>query len=397
MKRVHLPTKPEKQQPMTAEQQSDKHKTANFIRNVLIKGGLLFLILNFSLCLIPSGKNLGQISLYNLVFPGRARLPFGENPTEAYNLSFYDLEAMFASHEINRGPKPPEEFRIIMIGDSATWGTLLPPEDTLSGLINQDNLKTTDGRTVRAYNLAYPTMSLTKDLMILDIALTYDPNLILWPVSLESFPRKAQIETPLVANNPERAYPLIERFDLALDGQSESFVESTFWNRTLIGRRRAILDAIQLQMYGILWAATGVDQTYPDDFTPAQRDFEAGDDNFKNWSPPNLPLDQMAWEILDAGVALAGDIPVLVINEPILISKGKNSDVRYNFFYPRWAYDQYRLIMSEYAEDAPWAYIDLWDSVPSDAFTNSALHLTPDGSQLFYQTLKPTLEQMICP
>ncbi len=382
---------------MTAEQQPEKKRTANFIRNVLIKGSLLFLILNFSLCLIPSGANLGHVSLYNLVFPGRARLPFGENPTEAYNLSLYDIEAMFASHEINRSPKSPEEFRIILIGDSATWGTLLHPEETLSGLINQGDLTTTDGRSVRAYNLAYPTMSLIKDLMILDNALTFDPDLILWPVSLESFPKNTQIVTPLVAHNPERVIPLIKLFDLSLDGQSEHFIESTSWDRTLIGRRRAILDAIQLQIYGVLWAATGVDQTYPDDYTQAQRDFEAGDVNFKNWSPPNLPLDQMAWEILDSGVALAGDVPVLVINEPILISEGKNGDVRYNFFYPRWAYDQYRQAMTEYAEDAALAYIDLWDCVPSEAFTNSALHLTPEGSQLFYQALKPTLEQMINP
>ncbi len=76
----------------------------------------------------------------------QVRLPFGENPTEAYNLSLYDLEAMFASHEINAGDKPSDEFRIILIGDSATWGTLLEPQDTLSGLINADGLTTSDGR-----------------------------------------------------------------------------------------------------------------------------------------------------------------------------------------------------------------------------------------------------------
>jgi len=382
---------------MTAEQQPDKNKPVNFIRNVLIKGALLFIILNFSLCLIPSGNTIGQISLYNLIFPGRTRLPFGENPTEAYSLSLYDIEAMFASHEINKGDKPSNEFRIILIGDSAAWGTLLQQEETLAGLINQEIMTACSGRIVRSYNLAYPTMSLTKDLMILNKALTYDPDLILWPVSLESFPDKVQIETPLVANNPERVKPLIEQFDLSLDEQTPDFVESTIWDRTLIGRRRAILDAIQLQTYGVLWAATGIDQTYPDDYTPAQRDFEAYEDNFKNWAPPNLPLDKMAWEVLDAGVTLAGDIPVLVINEPILISEGKNGDVRYNFFYPRWAYDQFRQVMNEKAEDSAWEYIDLWDIAPSEAFTNSALHLTPDGSQLYFEALKPKLEQMISP
>ena len=48
------------------------------------------------------------------IFPGRPRLPFGENPDKAYNFSLYSLDAMLASHEINaRQPasaaRPPEE------------------------------------------------------------------------------------------------------------------------------------------------------------------------------------------------------------------------------------------------------------------------------------------------
>ncbi len=44
---------------------------------------------------------------------------------------------------------------------------------------------------------------------------------------------------------------------------------------------------------------------------------------------------------------MAGSIPVVIINEPMFISQGKNSDIRYNFYYPRWAYDDYREMMTE--------------------------------------------------
>lgn len=380
---------------MTEKTTKETKRTSKFIRNVLMKGVLLFLILNFALGLIPQGSKAGKFSLYNVVLPGRVRLPFGENPEQAYNLSLYDLEAMFASHEISAGPKPEDEFRIVLIGDSAAWGTLLAPEDTLSGLINQDGLTTPGGKKVRAYNLAYPTMSLTKDLMILEEALQYVPDLILWQVTLESFPLSVQIETPLVAHNPQRVQPLIRDLNLPLDAESEDFVQDTYWDRTLIGRRRAIFDALQLQFYGVMWAATGIDQTYPEDVTPAQRDFEEGDDEFHGWHSGSLPLNQLAIDVLSAGVELAGDIPVLVVNEPILISEGRNSDVRYNFFYPRWAYDQYRLAMAERSVYAPWAYVDLWDFIPQEAFTNSAVHLSPEGSVEYYQALKPTLQRMI--
>ena len=94
---------------------------------------------------------------------------------------------------------------------------------------------------------------------------------------------------------------------------------------------------------------------------------------------------------------MAGDVPVLIVNEPILVSEGKNSHVRYNFFYPRWAYDQYRQLLAEQAQDANWMYVDLWDLVPQEEFTNSAVHLTPKGSRLYYQVLKPILARIVCP
>ena len=381
---------------MTEETTPQKENTAGkFLRNVFLKALLLFLILNFALAFIPSGNAAGKLSLYNILWPGRVRLPFGENPQEAYNLSLYDLEAMFASHEINAGEKPADEFRIILIGDSATWGTLLEPGDTLGGLINQAGLADAAGKTVRAYNLAYPSMSIIKDLMILEKSLQYEPDLIVWPVTLQSFPRAIQIETPLVANNPERIRALIENLNLDLDPDDPQFVDSTFMDRTLIGRRRTIFDALQLQFYGPKWAATGIDQTYPEDYTPAQRDFEAGDDTFQGWQESELPLDQLAFEVVDAGTTLASDVPVLVVNEPILISQGENSDIRYNFFYPRWAYDIYREAISQVAIGANWAYVDLWDVVPQAEFTNSAVHLTPEGSQLFFDALQPTLIEAI--
>jgi len=382
---------------MTEEKQPETKSTAQFIRNVLVKGLLLFLILNFAVGLIPVGNTWGKLSLYNLVWPGRARLPFGENPAAAYNLSLYDLEAMFASHEINAGPKPADEYRIILIGDSGTWGTLLEPQDTLSGLINADGLTASDGRTVRAYNLAYPSMSITKDLMILKKALTYEPNLILWPVTLQSFPNQIQIETPLVANNPQRAIPLIETYNLPLKDDLSAFTQTTYWDRTLIGRRRTIFDALQLQFYGMMWAATGIDQTYPTDYTPAQRDFEADDAAFAGWASGEMQRIDLLTAALTAGANLASDVPVLVVNEPILISTGENSDIRYNFFYPRWAYDQYRAWLTEDAGLSAWVYLDLWDVVPETEFTNSAVHLTPAGSRAYYEALKPTLEQMLAP
>jgi hypothetical protein len=72
----------------------------------------------------------------------------------------------------------------------------------------------------------------------------------------------------------------------------------------------------------------------------------------------------------------------VLVNEPILISNGANSGIRYNFFYPRWAYDEYRELMIEHSRANGWRYFDFWDLAPLEEFTNSSFHLTPKGEAL---------------
>jgi hypothetical protein len=102
----------------------------------------------------------------------------------------------------------------------------------------------------------------------------------------------------------------------------------------------------------------------------------------------------LAFDVLQAGIDLAGDIPVLVVNEPMFISKGQNSDIRYNFYYPRWAYDNYRYLMTQKAEDFSWNYLDLWDALPASEFTNTAVHLTPYGVKLLAERLQSAILEL---
>lgn len=351
--------------------------TSRFIRTVLIKGLLLFLVFNLVWVGVDTDA-LGGVSLYNRLWRGRERFPFGESPAEAYNFSLFNFEAMFASHKLDGSIKPADEFRVIVVGDSSTWGTLLRPQQTLAGLLDAANLRSADGRKVRVYNLGYPTLSLLKDLMVLEDAMRYSPDLILWPLTLESFPRDRQSDSPIVANNPERLNELIERYKLDLTPAENS---ATFWQRTLIGQRRQLADLLRLQAYGILWSATGIDQAYPHNYATAARDLEA-DEKFHNWSPPAFPEGGLALDLIDAGVTIAGDVPLVIINEPIMISSGVNSDIRYNFYYPRWAYDLYRQQLALASVANGWHYLDMWSLVPQEEFTNSAIHLSPAGEEL---------------
>ena len=174
-------------------------------------------------------------------------------------------------------------------------------------------------------------------------------------------------------------------------------MEPDFAGRTIVGQRRALADLLRLQGYGFSWAATGIDQATPREFTLRQSDFDE-DVSWHDYTGPvrlapdtfgnrGLAQEDLAFDVLAAGVERAGEVPVLIVNEPMYISSGRNSHLRYNSFYPRWAYDRYRELLAEAAEKNGWRYLDVWDSVPPEEFTDTPVHLTPQGSAQYAQSV----------
>jgi len=345
---------------------------------VLLRALVFFVVLNLVYALLSPLAFLGQISLYNLLYPGRSRLPYGSDPKRSYNLTITQLEAMLASHEIHRTSKTGDEYRVLILGDSSVWGFLLKPDQTLSARINSSDYRTSSGRRVRAFNLGYPTMSVTKDLLLLERGLRYQPDLIIWFVTLESLPTWKQLDSPVTQRNPGPTRGLIQRHDIQLDPQDEKFLDLSFWDRTIIGQRRQLADLVRLQFYGAMWAATSVDHHIPETYNRLVVDLPA-DDTFQGLGPGELTADDLAFDVMAAGFEQAGDVPVLLVNEPIFISQGMNSDIRYNSYYPRWAFDEYRHILADQSLEQGWEILDLWDVLSSNEFTESAIHYSPAG------------------
>ena len=374
---------------MTEDQRVVKEAAAiswGFIWRVLLKALVLFVLINLVYVLLNPLPLLGRLSMYNGLFPGRLRLPYGDDPGRSFNITLSQLEAMFASHEIQGTFKGEEEFRVLIIGDSSVWGFLLESAQTLSAQINRSELITEDGRTVRSYNLGYPTMSVTKDLMILERGLLNHPDLIIWLVTLESLPRVSQLDSPFLQLNPELTRELITRYALDLDPKDKRFEASTYWDRTIVGQRRELAQLIQLQMLGVLWSGSGVDHEIPETYNERLEDLPA-DLDFHNFMQGGLSTGELAFDVLEGGLQAAGNIPVVFINEPVFISQGENSEIRYNFYYPRWAYDFYREELQSQATARGWYYVDLWDALPSSEFTDSAIHYTPLGSRILAQDI----------
>ena len=357
------------------------------IIRVIIKILLLLTIINFGWILI-SKLPIGKISIYNLMLSGRQRLPFGENPQNSYNLSLYDLDAMFASHVIDENFETKvDNIKIVFVGDSSIWGILQKPDQTLASLLEQEFLKREQDITF--YNLGYPSISIFKDLMIIEKSLEYKPDLIIWFTTLEALPNKTQIETPLVENNPSIVNQLLEKYAIKdLPKLEEKILQNTFWKQ-----RRNISDLLDLQIYGILWNATGIDQEYTEDYQTAQRDFDVPVEEFHGISSEDKLIDHLGLEILINGIEKNSDTDFIVVNEPILISEGVNSSIQYNFYYPRWAYDQYREIMDVFSKENQFTYYDLWNLIPESEFTNSAIHLSENGEELLADEMIKIIEK----
>jgi hypothetical protein len=283
---------------------------------------------------------------------------------------------------------------VLVIGDSSVWGVLLNADETLSAYLNKAQHRTPDGKRIRTYNIGYPIQSLMKDVLLLRYAMRYQPDLIVWLVTLESFAPKQQLESLLVRENPEPVRELIGKYNLKIDPNDPKFRNLSLWDHTIVGQRRALADLLRLQLYGAPWAITRIDQRYPRFYEPRMENFGT-DITWQGFSPPLLTVDDLAFDVLRAGLGVAGNTPVIIVNEPIFISHGVNSHLRYDFFYPRWAYDVYRDLISAQASAQGWHYIDLWNVISPDLFTDSAVHVTPVGSRQLAERVGKAIEDLI--
>jgi hypothetical protein len=89
------------------------------------------------------------------------------------------------------------------------------------------------------------------------------------------------------------------------------------------------------------------------------------------------------WDLLLAGQRMAQEagIPLLIVNEPIYVGSGPNSDVNYNSFYERDLFDRFRAAMADLTQQHTMTYLDLWNRLPPENFSNTSLHYNLEGNR----------------
>jgi hypothetical protein len=346
---------------------------------ILGKAILLFIVFNYAFTCVPEAA-LWRLSVYNTILPGQTRFPL-EN----------DLDLMFSTHEIAASGTRNNEYKVVVLGDSSTWGFLLNSNQTYSSVINTSGVLTCKKQTVHIYNLGYVSLSVFKDLIILQRAVSYKPDLIIWNVTLNSMLRKSE-QSVIAKNNRELAQDLIHKYGLAIEIDPVKGPEPH--NTSFLDQRDQIARFIKYQLDGIRSQAAG--ESSDNRYTPLGMDVKA-DDSFDGIPTPALSPDLLLFDVLNAGVSIAGDIPVIILNEPIQIVNGKNSEIRYNKNYPRWVYDQYREMMAARSKQYHWNYMDLWNTIPPTEFSNTPVHHTATGEKIFSQAIKDIVLESACP
>ena len=86
----------------------------------------------------------------------------------------FDVNVLFNTHIISYEQKPTNQYRVVFIGDSTVRDSTIYP------LVDRQGCGV---KNLHAYDLGYYGTSATKDLMILENAMRYSPDLIVWSVT----------------------------------------------------------------------------------------------------------------------------------------------------------------------------------------------------------------------
>ena len=345
---------------------------------IFAKGIVIFLVVEFAF--YTRHPNLQWLNVYNSSLK-RRRFPISTAAPADNALDVENLDAMFASHIVSEA-KAPDEYRVLVLGDSAIWGIGLTPEQTLPGQLDALGLMC-GNKNVRVYNLSFPRSSATKDLMILDKAMNYQPDEIIWLITWYTLMPKTRNDHPLIAQNPVEFYQLAHRFNFLPKNYKIPSLAAQ-----IADQNQTLFRVLRYQLYSLINIATGLDQIPgPPEELPSQLSSDA---TFEGMKPPTLNIADVSLDQIKDFYQIAGKVPVLLVNEPMqVLANVPNSNIRYNDYYPRWVYDQYRQYVSSAAAQNHWSYFDPWNVFPPSDYADTPLHLIPKGETELAKMIAP--------
>ena len=309
------------------------------------------------------------------------------------------LELLLRQHELCwRQPATPDEVRIVVGGSSTVFGHPLPVEETFEHLLNRHFSET--GIDAHLFNLAFVFPYQLRDAVIFHELLPYDPDVILYPITLQEFVHVAPaffppqlvrfFETnvdPLAAlvNDPPPGLgePLaLYREVVAQEGGGKRWLDHF--------RELGLLLRVAAKQHA-RWAAQHLGSPAP---VPPMRTLGRPKYDCRN-TQQTIELQFQRWQewsILGylEDLRRTRGIEVLIINWP---SAHDPIDDCYNARYSNAAMDEFNRWLHLETTTRNLPYLDLHDFLPADAFLDS-MHLNATGQRLVAARLAEVLDPL---
>jgi hypothetical protein len=318
--------------------------------------------------------------------------------------TLFDIDVMLSQHELcHRARDGVAETRVLLFGNSAIFGARLTEDQTVAHLLNDSLAR--DGADAHVYNLGYATTYQLKEAMLMRASLRFDPDVIVYGVTLADFMHVTPILWPpgiaeLLLRNPDWLETMAREGAPGIDDLVESYVRpggdsvpmASRWLRRwrALGSYARVAARRHAQRAATSpWLGGGVDPDSADDLSPPimqREDYTCGEvlesfaRNFRGWR---------TWNTLEYLESLAErvDARVVVVAWPI---RHDPKGACYNWRYPKRAVAEFDAWLRDEAERRGFSFVDLHDALGRSAFVDS-LHPTPSGNEEVVSRLRTVL------
>jgi len=328
------------------------------------------------------------------LFEGGQRLHAMPAPTAFW------LAPLLRQHELCHAARArPDEPRAILIGNSAVFGHPLPAAAALGGRLNQ--LLAVHGVPGRVYNLGWVNAYELRDAVILNAALDYQPDLIIYPLTLADFQHGApSLFEPIAAffasndsavRDLARARPagLEEPFDRYESAYAHGWRAQGYWARLrdlgTLARTAAQTNATALARWADptlrppVYGTTGRVKTY-DCLEVTERE----ELTYRDWQSWNVLayLDQLR---------ASSGVQVLVVNWPVAYEP---VGACFNARHSAAAIEEFNRWLRAECAARNLPFVDLHDLLAADQFFDS-IHPIAEGHRRIAEQLAPAVESAL--
>jgi hypothetical protein len=331
---------------------------------VVLKALILFISFNLILTAFPDLSDF----IFRQFLPRLHKFPmdvvyYNSHSKNGFGVeNVFDVHVLFNTHIISYEKKPSYQYRVVFIGDSTVRdGTIYP-------VVDQQGC---GEKVLHGYDLGYYGTSATKDLLILQEAMRYSPDLIVWSVTSRTFLNEPN---GFAVANSASLIKLINTYNLSLPaGTSLTNGRSIFngGNEIRLQTRLAI-------NYGILFPAFGSSREV------IKMGFNGGAANNAENQETLLGSGDYVFSALTVAPKIAGDIPFVFINEP-----------RPNSVVIQPDYLQYRQEILSLSREQHWNFLDLWNLIPDNGFLDT-IHRNATGEHLFNKIVIQAILGVAC-